>query len=78
MTRLMQVCVLLATLAALGVPSASEAQCVEVTKEVNCAITHVGASVTYTIGVRNCGESFDLTSVEVHDDLLGGPLAGFP
>jgi uncharacterized repeat protein (TIGR01451 family) len=56
--------------------------CIDVTKEVDCDISKVGDTVTYTICVENCGEYFDLTNVAVYDDLLatvyGSPLAGFP
>lgn len=56
--------------------------CVEVTKTVDCDISKVGDTVTYEICIENCGTYFDLTSVEVYDDLLasayGSPLSGFP
>jgi uncharacterized repeat protein (TIGR01451 family) len=56
--------------------------CIEVTKTVDCDISKVGDTVTYSICVENCGTYFDLTDVMVFDELLapmyGQPLAGFP
>jgi len=51
--------------------------CINITKTVDCSVSKVGDTVTYTITVENCGDS-SLTDVEVTDPQLGvGPL-NFP
>ncbi|GEM_PF-4811554 len=50
--------------------------CIEITKEVDCDVATVGAEVTYTYCIYNCGP-LELEVTDLVDDVVGDLLADF-